>query len=150
MRKPVAMPRKRKIAQLSLELRTDTSSAAGELIVHVTWAESCAVCLPIWLTSRREDFGQRRVITQDRSGAVIDRITPTLLNFASAAQDAAGALPERFYAARDVRQQAQGAQGQQMQGQPSGYRRSAASHVQASFPAPPGKYRRTQALAPDT
>jgi hypothetical protein len=69
---------------------------------------------------RREDFGQRHVITQDPNGAVIDRITPTLSNFASAAQDAADALPERFCAARDVRQQAHGAQRQQRQGQPPG------------------------------
>ena len=44
--KPFAMPRERKIAQLGLEKRPNTFSATGELIFHLTGAESCACICP--------------------------------------------------------------------------------------------------------
>ena len=62
------MPRERKIAQLGLEKRPNTFSATGELIFHPTGTKSCAVYLPNWLSLRREDFGQRHVITQEPKG----------------------------------------------------------------------------------
>ncbi|UZE47470.1 VOC family protein [Rhodopseudomonas sp. P2A-2r] len=74
--------------------------AAGVLLnfevddVDAMYAQAVADGLPILLSLRDEDFGQRHFITQDPNGVLIDIIKPIPPSAAFAAQYADGALPQ--------------------------------------------------------
>ena len=62
--------------------------------VDTMYARVVADGLPIRLSLRNEEFGQRHFIMQDPNGVLIDIITPIPPSAAFAAQYAADALPE--------------------------------------------------------
>lgn len=62
--------------------------------VDTMYARAVADGLPIRLSLRNEEFGQRHFIMQDPNGVLIDIITPIPPSAAFAAQYAADALPE--------------------------------------------------------
>lgn len=74
--------------------------AAGVLLnfevddVDAMYAQALAAGLPILLTLRDEDFGQRHFITQDPNGVLIDIIKPIPPQGAFAAQYSTDALPQ--------------------------------------------------------
>jgi catechol 2,3-dioxygenase-like lactoylglutathione lyase family enzyme len=62
--------------------------------VDAMYARAVADGLPIRLSLRNEEFGQRHFITQDPNGVLIDVITPIPPSGAFAAHYAADALPK--------------------------------------------------------